>query len=182
MSKSKLESQTESEYLTVNALAELTNADCRHVKRWLNLEQIASRDEDGHKVFEMNAAVACIELHRRRREKSTEMHAANPNAIDPVTKLPWLVAKIREDAIEKRLRNQEEARRQSDEWIDAVSHREVVSAIVNRLEQFPGRMRSELGLTAEQEIGLRKGLDQIRCEAADEIEKTPHANDNEQPS
>ena len=55
--------------VTINKLVEETHADCRHVKKWLELEGVPSRQSGGRTVFEHDAAVAVIREHQKRKER-----------------------------------------------------------------------------------------------------------------
>ena len=54
--------------VTINKLVEETHADCRHVKKWIELEGVPSRQSGGRTVFEHDAAVAVIREHQKRKE------------------------------------------------------------------------------------------------------------------
>ena len=69
---------------TVNALANETGSDSRHVRRWLELDSVQSRQEAGRTVYEPAAALEAIQAHKRRPGNV----AASPEstAFQPV---PW---------------------------------------------------------------------------------------------
>ncbi len=58
---------------------------------------------------------------------------------------------------------------QRKRWILATDHMRMISAIVQKMEQAPGKIRSEAGLSDSQTAVVQRVLDAARSEAADEV-------------
>jgi hypothetical protein len=148
----------------------------------LGIDPVETRQNGRVKRYPMEALEQIRPLKRKSAHKGDPLAGGSEN-IDPDTGLTWAQARMREETLEKRMAREDEERRQSDEWIDAESHSEALASIVSRLEQLPGRFRSELGLSDAQEVALRRALDQIRNEAAEEVEtKKPKCDNSPEPT
>ena len=52
----------------------------------------------------------------------------------------------------------------------AEDHFKIIGAIASRLEQVPGKARSEIGLNESQSLAIRRMIDEARETAASEVE------------
>jgi hypothetical protein len=95
---------------------------------------------------------------------------SEPN-IDPETGLTYHQKLEKEKSIEIALRNRDTERAQSNKWLTAEEVDEMLSLLISRIEQLPEKWKSQLGLTDAQVIAIRRGLDEIRTEAAEEMHK-----------
>lgn len=93
----------------------------------------------------------------------------NPDNIDPETGLSWYQSNLREQALEKRRKNEIAEKLEKREYLQADSVKSVFATLVGALEQIPGKLKSELGLTAEQTARIQRILDDARAQAAEKI-------------
>lgn len=105
------------------------------------------------------------EIIRSKQKKKVEAH------LDPVSGLPWSLAKEKEQALKLRRANEEEEKIQANEWMATETHHQIVSLLVNQLEQLAGRAKSQLGLNVDQALQLQKMIDEVRENAASQVEQ-----------
>lgn len=138
--------------LSIRALAKRTGADRASIAKWI----------DG--ITDEKQALAVIREHQGKTKRPA-------GAVDPKTGLTWFQAKLREDTLAKRRENTEKQREQDAKWMTVKDHHRILATLVDRLERLPGTLKSQLGLSDNQANQLRKALDDLRTEAADEVEK-----------
>ncbi len=92
--------------------------------------------------------------------------------VDPTTGLSWFKAKLREDTIAKRRENEFAQKTISREWIEVAQHHRILGAYIQKIEQLPGKLRSEQGLTDSQANAMRRALDDARIEAGKDVLRT----------
>jgi phage terminase Nu1 subunit (DNA packaging protein) len=106
-----------------------------------------------------------------------------PANIDQRSGLSYAQLLTREKALEQERRNEEEQAVREKKWVLAADMCDILRMITNKLEQYPGRARSEAGLTDTQSGVIQKLMDGIRNEIADSIEKmgpkSSQTNENE---
>lgn len=160
---------------TINQIAEKTGADRLSVKRWLEAEgikpaRIERRDGENGEIryFGPNALKFVSE---RKKKNKTRISANGATGIDPETGLTWHQAKLMEEAKELRRENLKAEKLLAEEWMEVSDLHKILSLIATRLEQIPGKARSELGLSDSQVLALRRMMDEAREVAAKDIEE-----------
>jgi hypothetical protein len=154
--------ENERKYATINALADATGADYRHVKKWLVLEKVPSREESGHVKYDLQAGVDAINRHKKRKPKS----ATTSRYIRAQTRL--LEAKAA--AAERQNQIAEEVA--SKRWGETAEFLEALAQLMSYIENVPSKAGSAYGLTAQQVAGVRQLLDEARAEAHTELERS----------
>jgi hypothetical protein len=137
--------------LSIRGLARETGADRASIKKWT--AGITDKAE----------ALRVI----RERQKKKEGNEAN---VDPDTGLTWFQAKQKEEALKLRRLNETAENQKNETWMATATHHEIVSLIMNQLEQLPGKVASQFGLDARQSEVMRRLIDEVRASAAVEIE------------
>lgn len=149
----------------LSELSRLTGADRSAIKRWLDGAGLKPVKTDGKTAY-WSTTAACAIIEPRARKGASRK--AEPN-IDPVTGLTWFQLLTKEKALASQRENEEAAAVQSEQWMEVEQHHKILSAVVSRLENIPGKARSELGLSDTQAVGLRRMLDEARTEAAAKV-------------
>jgi hypothetical protein len=137
--------------LSIRELARKTGADRASIKKWI----VGVKDEAD--------AIKIIEERKRKAPVET--------AIDPDSGLSWFQAKAKEDTLKQRRLNEVAEKVKSEEWMATATHHAMVTMIVGQLELLPGKAKSQLGLDARQSAELQRMIDEVRTNAAGEIEK-----------
>lgn len=135
--------------LNFRELARETGADRASIAKWC--AGITERKE-------------ALQIIRSKKKEQSEKH------LDPVSGLPWSLAKEKEQALKLRRLNEEEEKVRANEWMATATHHQVISVLVNQLEQLPGKAKSQLGLTSDQALQLQKMVDEVRTNAADQVD------------
>jgi hypothetical protein len=135
--------------VSVRALARKTNHDRDSISKWI--EGAATEEEALKLIAERKGAAKAI-------------------SVDPTTGMSWWQARLREDVMRLRAEREERDAIQQEKWMLTSDHFKIIAAITGRLEQVPGKVSSEQGLSPGQTLGLRKALDEAREVAANEIE------------
>jgi len=84
-------------------------------------------------------------------------------------KLTWREKFDKARTEQVKLQNTEVKRIASDYWMPAAEHHEILSALIQRIELIPEKVKSEFGLTDPQFKGLIRELDSARQDAAKEL-------------
>lgn len=157
--------------ITVDQIAEQTGADRASVKKWLKAEgfEPIAQKAFGSRKFNYYGVNALEYI--KSRVKSRKAPAEGGSMVDPETGLPWPIANEKEKTLEKRRENEIAEKVAKEEWMAVATHHEILSSIVSKIEQLPGKWKSELGLSDSQTLAIRRGLDEARSEAAAEVEK-----------
>jgi hypothetical protein len=150
------------------------HADHETVERWLakcGIEPIRTEIKGGKKfrVWGLNALQAAEKM--TKAVINAPAPASNGNGDGGVTN--WAHAKLKQETIKLEMENEQKRKLAEKEIMLTEDHYRQVSAIINRIEQVPGKARSELGLSDAHVTGLRRMLDECRNAAAEEIEKEP---------
>ena len=149
--------------LATHACAEQLDVDRLSLQRWIAREGIKPIRTDGQKkYYDLEVIRGVVERNRKKKRMVI---------CDPVTGLPWALVHEKEKALKLRNARELEEKRVKGEWMSVATHHEILSALVSQLEQIPGKLKSELGLTDSQTLALRKALDDARNNAADKTEK-----------
>jgi len=103
-------------------------------------------------------------LIRLAREHQREPVQASESDIDPETGLTWRLALVREKVIALRRENDIAENALRRDWMPAERHFTLLKNLCTKLDQAPGRAKSQLGLTEEQRLALQKIIDDLRAE------------------
>lgn len=128
----------------------MTGADRASIAKWC--AGITDRDE-------------AVEVIKAKLKEKTKKH------LDPATGLPWALAKEREQALKLRRLNEEAEKTKGEVWMATSTHHKIVALLVNQLDQLAGRAKSQLGLDGSQATQLQKMVDEVRTNAANEVEE-----------
>ena len=82
---------------------------------------------------------------------------------------PMFALKQQQEYRKLKRENDIEDRKLSEEWLTWEDHRKVLSTLVNRLEQVPGKARSEAGLSDAQTAIVQRMIDEARSDAARDV-------------
>jgi len=136
------------------------NMDLLTLERWLYAEGL-DRDAVTHKWPPLSDELVdkIWEKHRNQRY---------PGA-DPQTGLTGRQRLELAKAIEQERKNEIEAKVAAEEWISRDTVFAMIKAIADSLEQLPGKVRSEAGLTDDQANVLRRAVDEARKSAENKI-------------
>lgn len=138
----------------------------KHVKQ-LGIEPLYKK---GLCHFYDQSVVEMIKSAIQQQVKSPVTKRKTKSGIDPSNGLPWGQSLMKEKTIQLVLENENELRKLSDKWILASVCQEMLSAGIQRLEQVPGKIKSEIGLREDQITIIRRMLDEVRQEWAIEVE------------
>ena len=161
-----------SEPLTIIGLARLTGADRDAVSKWLALEdlqpvKVVKRRGRDVRFYDPEKALPIIERHRRvLRAKDAPADKASKAAKGAKS---WFALKQQQEYRKLKRENDIEDRKLSEEWLTWEDHRKVLSTLVNRLEQVPGKARSEAGLSDAQTAIVQRMIDEARSDAARDV-------------
>lgn len=136
--------------LNFRELARETGADRASIAKWC--AGITDKDQ-------------ALQIIRAKQKSTVEKN------IDPVSGLPWSLAKEKEQALKLRRANEEEDKIQANEWMATETHHKIVSLLVNQLEQLAGKAKSQLGLSSDQALQLQQMIDEVRENAANQVEQ-----------
>lgn len=128
--------------LSIRELARRTGADRASIKKWI--EGVTDEKE----------ALRIIEERKRRPEEE----------------LSWFQQKAKEETIKLRRINEIAEKVKAEEWMATVTHHAIVTLIIGQLELLPGKARSQLGLDPRQTTELQRMIDEVRSNAARDIE------------
>lgn len=160
--------------ITINAASEKFGCEQRSLKKWIAADGIKPTRTEGRRKFYDEAELKqCVYLH-----KQSSSHRSLKENIDPETGLTWSQRKSMEEAKALARENRRADMADSREWMRTEDHFRILRALLDRLEQLPGKCKSEFGLSLAQENGLRKTLDQIRSEARDEVATMNHKKED----
>lgn len=156
--------------LNIQQFHDLTGADRAAIKKWFaeaGLESVRMEILAGNEVhfYDRDKGLAIIEPKTRKREQK----ATSAN-IDPETGLTWAQRKSKEEGRRIKLINDEKERQISRKWITQDENLRRIRAITGKLEQLPGKFKSQFAISDAQTEGLRRMLDEAREGAAQEIE------------
>jgi hypothetical protein len=157
--------------VTINQLATETGSDQRSIKKWLNgegLEPIGHQKLGQHEsaLFQKEAALEIIARHQAKNSDGNE-----DNKVDPDTGLTWFQAYLREQTLERRRKNEIAEKVKDEEFMRAEDVKQVFAVLMNGLDQLPGKLKSELGLTTAQKTRVQTIVDEARKSAAKRIMK-----------
>ena len=156
---------------TILDLMRETGSDRVAIERWLLMDGISpvrTKQEQGRvrKWWPRDLSIACIQSH-----KSRSVHRNGEANIDPETGLTWHQRKDREDALSKARDNEVADKLKNEEWVSAEFMHNKFASFCLALEQIPGKLKSEIGLTDKQALAVRRAIDEARESAAKEVEK-----------
>ena len=134
--------------LSVRALAKKTQCDRDSVSKWI---EGAETEEQALKQI----------LERKGRTAT---------ALDPASGMSWWQARLKEDVLRMRAEREEREAIQQEKWMLTDDHFRIISSLMGRIEQVPGKVSSEQGLSPGQTLALRRAIDEARETAAKEVE------------
>lgn len=159
-----------SEPKTIHVLVGETGVSRQSLSKWLLQDGIAPVSYKGKSgLYDPEKVNECVAKHRNGSANGE----SDPEKIDPKTGLSWFQAKLREDTIRLRRENEEEEALKSERWMSTDKHHEILRILCTKIEQLPGKMKSELGLTAQQSERARQMLDEARQLAAGQVSAIP---------
>jgi DNA-binding transcriptional MerR regulator len=153
--------------LTINQLAQRNDSTPRTIKHWIEVLGIKPTRK-GKRRFFSEVDEANIKPHLRS-VKVAEASTNGPN-IEADTGLTYAQALMKERAIKERRENEEAEAVQSKRWFPTDKMLEMFAAIVNRMEQLPGKVRSEAGLSETQMAVVQAKVDDTRRQIASDLE------------
>jgi len=110
-----------------------------------------------------------VELCKQRHKKKDE---PDPNQIDPSSGLTWYKLEQKEKALKLVADRVKKERLESREYIQTSEVLKIFSVLCSKLEQVPGKAKSELSLSEEQKVRIQKMFDDARQDAAKEISES----------
>ena len=137
---------------SAHSLSKKTGASWRSVVAWL--------EEAGKKASDPGA----YELVKARHEKRPTSAGA-----DPKPGLTWFQLKTKEEALARQRENRIADKIEKQEYMAASDVLELLSAFCNRLEQIPGKVKSELGLSDAHTKRIQKMLDEARADVSEKL-------------
>jgi predicted transcriptional regulator len=151
--------------ISVLQIAEKLHMDPQTVRRWLRAEQIkpvrlVKRRGGSDIPYYGPEALKIADAHRQKDKPSSK-----PN-IDESSGLTWQQKLMREKAIELEMSNARQRGINNHELMMTADHHRILGAVMTQLEQAPGKIQSELGLSEPQGEIVRKILDDVRTNAA----------------
>ena len=150
-------------------------------KRKFSIRELATKT--GHDRATLNRWLAGITSEPEALAAIAEHEAAGgakPGTVDPKTGLSWFQAKLRDDVIEKRRLNEIAEKAKCNEWFPTQLASEIFKSLIERLENIPGRLASEQGLTGKQVIAMRRLIDEARAAVGKQIRNMPtEANEDQ---
>lgn len=152
--------------VSIQSLYAKTGCDPKNIRRWFIEAGLEPAEVKGKsKLFDEKKGLKIISQHKKgsREESDSE--------VDPETGLTWFKAKLMEDTLTKRRERKLQEAIDAKDYILTTLHHDVLRAVINRLEQIPGKAKSELGLTDAQTVGIRRMIDEARQESAKEIKE-----------
>lgn len=151
------------------ALSRKLGCDYNCLRKWLKLESVKPvRTQGSWSFYDEGEATAAVRPHLAKSKKRETDADKN---IDPETGLTWSQAKMREQAIAQRLENAKEERKLSEEWGLIADFERLLKSLTDRIEQLPGKVRGEAGLTEAQAKIVQRECDAMRTDAAAEIRR-----------
>ena len=168
---------TDKPVIGARALARKLKMDNTTCMKWLPIEcKAVGTGSRGEALYDEAEATAVMERHRGKHSSHKPENPAPVKGkgamFDPETGLSWPALYEKEKAVELRRKNREEDARVKREWIPADKVKEMFSAFTQSLEQLPGKLSSELGLSPTQTLAIRRGLDEARQNASAKILET----------
>lgn len=155
--------------LTVSEIAEDESCDRASVVKWLKLEGVkpVATKKFGKRTFQYfgSDAVKVVKSHCKRVASRN-----GESNIDPESKLTWAQLSLKEKAIATQRENERARRLEADEIMLTTRHHQILSAVMGRIEQVPGKVKSEAGLDDRQFAVLCREIDNARSAAAVEVE------------
>ena len=136
-------------------LYQKTGAGERNITRWMTEAGIDFSNEK-----------KCLAVIAEHRHKTPRKAKDDPKNIDPDSGLTWHQSGEKEKAIAQRIKNQESLMAQSKDWTRTDEMLSIIKNLCTKLDQFPAKLKSQAGLTAEQAATAQKILDDIRAEYA----------------
>lgn len=100
-----------------------------------------------------------------------ERRRSSATSSDAEASLSWFQQKAKEETLRLRRVNETEEAARNREWMATKTHHEIISLLMNQLEQLPGKAGSQLGLDARQVQLVQRLVDDVRLSAAQEIEE-----------
>ena len=153
--------------MNLAGLVRATGAVKKTVKRALDIEGLSHMP--GTKLYPADA-LARIVPHLKHYS-GPEVEESNPQKgnIDKRTGLTWAQTLTKQKALATERDNEKKESIKNRTWMMVDDHMRIISAIVQKIEQLPGKARSELGLSDSQTSGLIRLLDAVRSESSEVI-------------
>lgn len=89
---------------------------------------------------------------------------------DSETGLSWFQAKMREDTLQKRRENELADQIMRESWVEVSYHLEILKSLTEALDRIPEKLKSEFGLTEQQQARAQQVLDDARTDASNAIQ------------
>lgn len=157
--------------ISIQQFSDRTGADLAAIRKWFaqeGVEPIRTKQCKNRVMrwFDEKRGLAVIVA--RRGNNALRNGTVN---LDPETGLTWHQRKERAEALAKERENEIAEKTKSEEWVSAEFMHNKFSNFCIALEQIPGKLKSESGLTDKQALAVRRAIDEARESAAKGIEK-----------
>jgi hypothetical protein len=154
------------------SLYEETGCDRGNIRKWISdagLEPVETKGTA--KLYNHDKAIAIIAQHKKGEKIDSN--------VDPETGLSWFQADLMEKTLSRRRERILQEKKDRLELIPASFHQDALRLVMNRLEQIPGKAKSEQGISDAQMVGLRRLIDDVRVEAAKALENLKPGEEDE---